>query len=63
MGLSAPWAYSLDIIELQLVKNNIWIKPICLSAPRANSLGIALKKVEKLLGMNPMSFSAPRTNY
>ena len=39
MGLSVPWADSLDIIVLKTVKNT-WVNPMGLSVPVADSLDI-----------------------
>ena len=40
MGLSAPWAESIDIIDLQPVKKLIGINHMSLSDPWADSIDI-----------------------
>ena len=48
MGLSTPWAYSLDIIALRPVKRRLGITPMVLSDPRDDSFDIiALYTAEK----------------
>ena len=49
MGLSDPWAESLDIISLQPVKKWIGVNPMGLSAPRINSLVIVFCRQFKKL--------------
>ena len=63
MGLSAPWAYSLDMISLNPVKKLMGFNPMSLSVPWADYLIIiALNPVLKILGINPVGFGAPWDN-
>ena len=48
MGLSAPWADSLDIIALQLVKKWMGINPMGLSAPWDDYLDIISLQTDKI---------------
>ena len=52
MGLSAPWAYSLEIITLQTVHKLLWINVTSLSAPKSYSIEIiALQTVKNYSGL------------
>ena len=48
MGLSTPWANSIDIIGLQPVKILPRVNPIGLSFPMADSLDIISFQIDKI---------------
>ena len=48
MGLSAPWADSLDIITFQPVKKWPWVKPMVLSVPWNNYIDIVSLHTAKI---------------
>ena len=48
MGLSAPWAESLDIISLRPVKKFPRVNPMGLSVPMADSLDIIAFQADKI---------------
>ena len=48
MGLSDPWADSLDIIALQTVKQLTWVNTMLISVPMADSIDIISFQTTKI---------------